>query len=133
MDTIEEVGRKGNLQGKESFLCTDNMVLESIALTGSLKLESIFDLVVRLHFLSIHFKQNVGFIHVVGTWTIIQGTDGISRGDMYEGIRKGGNHDFLYSAGKIIPGKVSRSEQVDQRVGFNTQDGGGGVKSSWMV
>ena len=82
METLEEVWRKGNLQGKEVFLCTDNMVSESIPASGSSKSEALFDLVARLHCLSMCFKCNVRFIHVAGTRMIIQGTDGISRGDM---------------------------------------------------
>ena len=67
----------------------NNMVSESIAATYSSELEALFDLVVQLHFMSMRFKCNFRFIHVVGTWMIIQGTDGISRGDMYEVMMKG--------------------------------------------
>ena len=133
MEILEELGRKVNLQGKEVFLCTDNMVLESIATTGSSKSEALFDLLVRLHCMSMRFKCNVRFIHVAGTRMSSQGTDGLSRGDMYEEIMKGGNNYFLPPAGKIIPGQVSQSEQVDQRVGLNTREGCGGVRASWMV
>ena len=77
---LEEVGRKVNLQGKEVFLCTNSMVLDSIAL---------FDLVVRIHCLSMRFKCNARFIRVAGTRIISQGKDGLSRGDIYEGIMKG--------------------------------------------
>ena len=89
METIEELGIKVNLQGREVFLCTYNIVPESISEAGSSKSEVLFDLVMRLHFMSMHFKCNVFFIHVAGTWIIRQGTDGLSRGDMYEGITKG--------------------------------------------
>ena len=90
MYTLEEVGRKINLQGKEAFLCTDNMVLKIIAASGSSKLEELFDLVVQPHCVIMRFKCNVRLIHVEGTWVINQGTDALSRGDMYEGIMKGG-------------------------------------------
>ena len=66
-----------------------DLVLESIVVSGSSKLEKLFNLVVRLHCLSMRFKFNVRFIHVAGTQMIIQGTDGLSRGDIYEGIMKG--------------------------------------------
>ena len=82
---------KVNLQGKGVFLCTDNMVSDSIAASGSEKSEVLFDLVVQLHCLSMILKCKVSFIHVAGTQMISQGTDGISRGDMHEGIIKGGN------------------------------------------
>ena len=88
--TLKELGRKRNLQGKETFLCTDNMVSKIIAASGSSKLDTLFDLVVRLHCVIMRFKCNVRLIHVEGTWVINQGTDALSRGDMYEGIMKGG-------------------------------------------
>ena len=62
---------------------------EIIAASGSSKSEVIFNLVVRIHFLSMRFKCNVRFVHVEGTRMIIQGTDRLSRRDMYEGILKG--------------------------------------------
>ena len=33
----------------------------------------------------------------------------------------------------MIPGHISCSEQVDQRVVLNTREGGGGVRYGWMV
>ena len=57
---------------------------ESIAAVGSPKLEVIFDLVVQLHLMRMRFKCYVCIIHVTGTRMIVQGTDGISRSDMYE-------------------------------------------------
>ena len=89
VETLEEVGKKGNLQGKEVFLCTDNMVSDIIAASACSKSEALFDFVVRLHCMKMRFKYNVRFIHVAGTWMIIQGTDGLYRGDMYEVIIKG--------------------------------------------
>ena len=86
VETIEEVGTKGNLQGEEVFLCTDNMVSESIAAAGSFKSEVLLDLVMRLHCLSMHFRCNFRFIHVAGTRMIRQVTEGLSSGDIYEGI-----------------------------------------------
>ena len=89
MENLEEVGIKGDLKGKEVFLCMDNMVSESISAAGSSELEVILNLVVQLHCLSMRFKLNVRFTHVVGTWMIIQGMDRLFRGDMHEGIMKG--------------------------------------------
>ena len=60
------------------------MVSESIDAVGSPKLEVIFDLVVQLYFMRMRFKFYVCIIHVTGTRMIVQGTDGISRSDMYE-------------------------------------------------
>ena len=46
VEAPEEVGMRGNFQGNKVFLCTYNMVLESIAAASSSKSEVIFNLVV---------------------------------------------------------------------------------------
>ena len=46
VETLEEIGRKENLQGKEFFIYTNNMVSESITASGSSKSEALFDLMV---------------------------------------------------------------------------------------
>ena len=66
-------------------------MLDSIAAAGSSKSKVLFDLVVQLHCLIMRFKRNVHFINVAGTRMIIQGTEGLSRGDTYAGIMKGKN------------------------------------------
>ena len=71
LKTLEELGKEVNLQGKEVFICTDNMVLESISTVGSSSLEVLFDLVVWLYCLSMRYKCNVRFIHVTETRMII--------------------------------------------------------------
>ena len=49
VETLEEVGRKLNLQGREVFLYMYNMVSEIIAAAGSSKSEVLFNFVVQLH------------------------------------------------------------------------------------
>ena len=46
VETLKDLGRKKGLDGSEVFICTDNMVSESIAVLGSSRSEIIFDLVV---------------------------------------------------------------------------------------
>ena len=46
VETLEYLGRKKGLDGSEVFICTDNMVSESIAVLGSSRSEIICDLVV---------------------------------------------------------------------------------------
>ena len=50
-----------------------------------------------------------------------------------EMYNEGGNDAFFSPARRISPGQVSGSDKVDQRVGLNTREGGGGVRSGWMV
>ena len=89
VDTLEVMGEKGELNGKELFVFTDNLVAESVVAKGSSSSELLFELVVRIYKLEMNCRCNIRFVHVAGTRMIRQGTDGLSRGDMYEGIMRG--------------------------------------------
>ena len=65
------------------------MVSETVASKGSSTSKTLYDLVVRLFHLEMTFKCSLEIIHVSGTRMISQGTDGLSRGDMYEGVMRG--------------------------------------------
>ena len=86
METLEDIFIKKGLDGSGGFLCTDNMVSENIAAARSLRSESPCDLVVQLHFLCMRYRYHIMFIHVAGTRMIVQGTDGLSRGSLYERV-----------------------------------------------
>ena len=89
VETLEVMGERGELMGKELFVFTDNLVAESVVAKGSSSGELLFDLVVRIYRLEMNCRCNIRFVHVAGTRMIRQGTDGLSRGDMYEGIMRG--------------------------------------------
>ena len=65
------------------------MVSDSIDAIGLLMSETIYDLVVRLHFLCMRYRCQVRFIHISGTWIIGQGTNGLYRGILYERVMNG--------------------------------------------
>ena len=90
VETLEALGLEGKLEGKEIFIFTDNMVSESVASAGSSSSEKLFDLVVRLvRCIGMRFRCSVHFVHVNGSRMIAQGSDGLSRGDLYEGVMGG--------------------------------------------
>jgi hypothetical protein len=89
VETMERLGEVGELVGREVFLFTDNAVAESIAARGSSSSPKLFELVVRLNRLEMEYLCKVNLVHVAGTRMIDQGTDGLSRGDMYEGVMAG--------------------------------------------
>ena len=89
VETLEEMGARGDLEGREIFIFTDNMVSESIASKGSSTSKALYELVVRVFKLEMAYRCNISFIHVAGTRMIAQGTDGLSRGEMYEGVMNG--------------------------------------------
>ena len=49
----------------------------------------LFELVVRLYLLELKYQCSVRCTHVAGTRMIEQGTDGLSRGDLREGVMQG--------------------------------------------
>ena len=89
IETLENNGEKGILKGKEIFVFTDNTTAESIAQKGSSTSPLLFELIVRLYKLPMKYSCSVQIIHVAGTRMIKQGTDGLSRGDLLEGVLKG--------------------------------------------
>ena len=88
--TLERLRELGELVGREVFLFTDNTVSESVAAKGSSASPKLYELVVRLYRLEMKYLCKIDMIHVAGTRMIEQGTDGLSRGDMYEGVMAGG-------------------------------------------
>ncbi len=89
METLEAMGGKGDLEGREVFLFTDNMVSESIASRGSSTSKLLYELILRVYRLEMNYLCRIQFVHVAGTRMIQSGVDGLSRGDMYEGVMKG--------------------------------------------
>jgi hypothetical protein len=80
--------------GTEIFLFTDNFTAESVFTRGSGKSPEIFSLILRLH--KLQMEGNI-FVHVVwiaGTRMIAWGGDGLSRGDLSNGVMAG--QDTLY-------------------------------------
>ena len=68
---------------------TDNTTVESCSIKGSSYSPKLLDLIIRLRSLTTHHGIKVHVCHVAGTRMIAQGTDGVSRGDMGEGIMSG--------------------------------------------
>lgn len=56
---------------------------------GVVDLTSAIALVARTYKLEMTFGCKIQFFHVVGTQMIAQGSDGLSRGDMFEGVMQG--------------------------------------------
>ena len=89
VETLEVMGMSGKLEGVELFFFTDNSVSESVSYRGNSTSPILFELILRLWSLEMKHKCKLHLIHVAGTRMIAQGTDGISRGDMMEGVLQG--------------------------------------------
>ena len=71
------------------FLFTDNTVAESAFYRGTSASPKLFDLVLRLRKLEMASQFKLHLLHVPGTRMIEQGTDGLSRGNLTEGVMTG--------------------------------------------
>ena len=89
VQSLESYYTSGELRGIELFLFTDNGTAEAAFYKGSSSSVKLFDLVLRLRQLEVAASCSIHFVHVAGTRMIAQGTDGLSRGDMNEGVMQG--------------------------------------------
>jgi hypothetical protein len=87
--TLEAQGERGNLQGADVVMCTDNLTAEAAANKASSTSPKLYRLAVRLR--ALQFKHGAQFIisHVAEERMKDQGTDGVSRGHLKEGIAVG--------------------------------------------
>jgi hypothetical protein len=89
VDTIEAGLATGDLANSELFLFTDNMTAEGAYYRGNSDNKELFHLVVRLRSLDMMGNLRLHIIHVAGTRMMAQGTDGLSRGQLTEGVLAG--------------------------------------------
>jgi hypothetical protein len=89
VESLELEARESTLQGCEIFLFTDNSTAESAFFRGTSSSERLFLLVLRLRKLEVEERCLLHLVHVAGTRMIGQGSDGLSRGNLTEGIMLG--------------------------------------------
>ena len=88
---VEEAGRDGHLSDCELFLFTDNTTAEGCYYRGTSNSRKLFELVLRLRKLQVEGDIFIHVIHIAGTRMIEEGTDGLSRGNINEGVMTGAN------------------------------------------
>jgi hypothetical protein len=79
----------GHLSSCEFYLFTDNAVAEAAFYKGTSSNPLLFDLVLRLKQLELTHSFSLQVIHVSGKRMQVQGTDGLSRGDLFTGVMRG--------------------------------------------
>ena len=89
VEALEDLWEKGELLGVEIFIFTDNSVAELAYYKGTSSSKLLFELVLRLKKLEMAAGAKIHFIHCAGTRQIAQGADGLSRGDLTEGVMAG--------------------------------------------
>ena len=80
---------KGDLKGVEMFLFTDNSTAESAFYSGGSSSKTLFQFILRLRLLEMRVKCKICLCHCSSTRMIEQGSDGLSRGNLLEGVMKG--------------------------------------------
>lgn len=89
VETIEEEGAVGNLANTEIWLFTDNATAESCFHKGSSSSQLLHGLILRLRKAELDHRLVLYLVHVAGKRMIAQGTDGLSRGLLLEGVLSG--------------------------------------------
>jgi hypothetical protein len=106
---LKQAVHSGDLDGAEVFMFTDNSTTEAAWFNGTSKSKLLFNLVVELKLLELTHGVKFHLIHVAGTRMISQGTDGISRGMLMEGVLVG---EAMSSFIPINKGAHLRSEHL---------------------
>jgi hypothetical protein len=89
VEAIEDEARDGSLNNTELFFFTDNSVVEAALFKGTASTEKLLELVIRFRKLEMKYSLKIHVVHVSGKRMIAQGTDGISRGVLNEGVMAG--------------------------------------------
>jgi len=86
---IERAGMKGWLEDSTLLLATDNQTVEACLYKGNSSSEKLFDLVVRVKMVEMKYGVKIMVTHVSGERMKVQGTDGVSRGSLRNGVAVG--------------------------------------------
>jgi hypothetical protein len=86
---LEKEVRKKDMRGREIFVFTDNAVFESTYYKGYSQSKKLSDIAFRLHKLQREAGLILHVIHIAGTRMKDWGVDGLSRGDLLDGMMKG--------------------------------------------
>ena len=89
LDALEEESASGSLGHSVVFFFTDNSTVESALYKGSSSSKKLLDLVIKFYTLQARYGIQIHVIHVSGKRMIAQGTDGLSRGQLDEGVMSG--------------------------------------------
>jgi hypothetical protein len=89
VDTLEQGCSDGTLLNSEVFIFTDNTTAEGAFYRGNSSSRPLFELVRHLRQLDMHGQIILHVVHVAGSRMVVQGTDGLSRGDFSSGVMSG--------------------------------------------
>jgi len=87
--SVEAEADAGHLRNSELWLFTDNSTAENCFYKGSSSSKHLHELILRLRKVEMEIGLTIHLVHVAGTRMIAQGTDGLSRGVLLEGVMAG--------------------------------------------
>ena len=105
------------MAGVELFFFTDNTTAERAYYKGSSTNEYLHDLVFRLKNVQMKYGCSIILSHIAGTRMIAQGTDGLSRRNMTEGVMKGMSMEKIHPFASQRTAKVRYLVALDQVMG----------------
>jgi hypothetical protein len=109
VDTLDELGNQGELEGAEVFIFTDNTTAEAAFSRGSSSSRTLFELVKRLKLLEMLSGTRFHITHVAGKRMIQPGSDGLSRGCLLDGVMAG---DDMLSFVPLHQSALERSPEL---------------------
>ena len=77
-----------SIGGCRNYLFTDNSTAESAFHCGTSSSRLLFELVRRLRLVEMKYQLKIHLVHIPGTRMIKLGVDGLSQGNMGEGVMK---------------------------------------------
>ena len=89
MEAMEDESKRGNLKGSLVILAVDNSTVESCLYKGNSRSQKLYELIVRFKYMELHSGARFIVSHVAGERMKSQGTDGVSRGNLKEGVSVG--------------------------------------------
>jgi hypothetical protein len=89
VDSLEEMSKEQKLRGTEVYFFTDNSTAENAFFKGSSTSRLLHDLVTRLRKFEMDEGCKIILVHVSGERMKLQGSDGLSRGNLLEGVMTG--------------------------------------------
>ena len=101
VQTLEHEASQGALKGALVIFAVDNSTVESSIYKGNSSSPKLFNLIIRFKNVELHSGARFIVSHVSGERMKSQGTDGVSRGNLKEGVSIG--HDML----SFYPGHLS--------------------------
>lgn len=91
VDRIEELAEDEDTRDMEVIILTDNEVFERTFWKGSSTVELLHETILRLRKTAMRSRLRALVYHISGERMKRIGVDGLSRGDMYEGVLAGGD------------------------------------------